>query len=212
MCKPSILSVLGVPSGVIKHKEALFFPGCSQTLDVTAAVNPALWLPAFMAAGAYSGSGKTRITRRGRHLAHTACLPCSRQLVPTLGRWIQIITKSSWLTLFLSQRDYGSFNFWKPQQKLISWFLSSSATDQSDFLRFIVCWPNLCQNSFSIFLDLRDSKICLSFGGDPAIQEEPRNFSSLAQSRLNLCDPMNCIMPGFSIHHQLLEPAQTHVH
>ena len=29
-----------------------------------------------------------------------------------------------------------------------------------------MCWANLCQNSFSILLDLRDSKICLSFGGN----------------------------------------------
>ena len=27
-----------------------------------------------------------------------------------------------------------------------------------------------------------------------------------------LCDPMDCSMPGFPLHHQLLELAQTHVH
>ena len=27
-----------------------------------------------------------------------------------------------------------------------------------------------------------------------------------------LCDPMDCSTPGFSVHHQLLELAQTHVH
>ena len=37
-------------------------------------------------------------------------------------------------------------------------------------------------------------------------------FSSVAQSCLNLCDPMDCNMPGFPVHHQLLELAQTHVH
>ena len=36
-------------------------------------------------------------------------------------------------------------------------------------------------------------------------------FSSV-QSRLTLCDPMNCSMPGLSVHHQLLESTQTHVH
>ena len=36
-------------------------------------------------------------------------------------------------------------------------------------------------------------------------------FSSVAQSRLTLCDPMNCSPPGFPVHHQLLELAQTHV-
>ena len=27
-----------------------------------------------------------------------------------------------------------------------------------------------------------------------------------------LCDPMDCSTPGFPVHHQLLEPTQTHVH
>ena len=37
-------------------------------------------------------------------------------------------------------------------------------------------------------------------------------FSVAAQSCLTLCDPMSCRMPGFLVHHQLLELAQTHVH
>ena len=37
-------------------------------------------------------------------------------------------------------------------------------------------------------------------------------FSSVAQSCLILCDPMNCSMPGLPVHHQLPEFTQTHVH
>ena len=37
-------------------------------------------------------------------------------------------------------------------------------------------------------------------------------FSSVTQSCLTLCDPMACSMPGFPVHHQLLEPTQTHAH
>ena len=37
-------------------------------------------------------------------------------------------------------------------------------------------------------------------------------FSSVPQSCPTLCDPMDCSTPGFPIHHQLLEPTQTHVH
>ena len=37
-------------------------------------------------------------------------------------------------------------------------------------------------------------------------------ISSLTQSCPMLCDPMNCSTPGFPVHHQLLELAQTHVH
>ena len=38
------------------------------------------------------------------------------------------------------------------------------------------------------------------------------HFSSVAQSCPTLCDPMDCSMPGFPVHHQLWELAQTHVH
>ena len=37
-------------------------------------------------------------------------------------------------------------------------------------------------------------------------------FSSVAQSCPTLCDPMDCCTPGFPVHHQLPELAQTHVH
>ena len=37
-------------------------------------------------------------------------------------------------------------------------------------------------------------------------------FSAVAQSCLTLCDPIDCSMPGFPVHHQLQELAQTHVH
>ena len=43
---------------------------------------------------------------------------------------------------------------------------------------------------------------------------EPWNiqFSSVAQSCLTLCDPMNHSTPGLAVHHQLPEFSQTHVH
>ena len=41
---------------------------------------------------------------------------------------------------------------------------------------------------------------------------EVDQFSSVAQLCLTLCDPMDCSMPGFPVHHQLPELAQTHVH
>ena len=36
-------------------------------------------------------------------------------------------------------------------------------------------------------------------------------FSSVAQSCLTLCDPMNCSTPGLPVHHHLPEFTQTHV-
>ena len=37
-------------------------------------------------------------------------------------------------------------------------------------------------------------------------------FCSVSRSCLTLCNPMNCSTPGFHIHHQFPELAQTHVH
>ena len=37
-------------------------------------------------------------------------------------------------------------------------------------------------------------------------------FSSVAQSCLTICDPMNRSTPGLPVHHQLLEFTQTHAH
>ena len=37
-------------------------------------------------------------------------------------------------------------------------------------------------------------------------------FSSVVQSCPSLCNPMNCSMPGFPVHHQHPEFTQTHVH
>ena len=49
------------------------------------------------------------------------------------------------------------------------------------------------------------------------VYEKQRNnlgiqFSSVAQSCLTLCNPMDCNMPGFFVLHHLLELAQTHVY
>ena len=37
-------------------------------------------------------------------------------------------------------------------------------------------------------------------------------FSSVTQSCLTLCNPMNCSTPGLPVHHQLPESTQTHIH
>ena len=44
------------------------------------------------------------------------------------------------------------------------------------------------------------------------LQSHSKDISSVAQSCLTLCDPMDCSMTGFLVHHQLLELTQTHVH
>ena len=44
------------------------------------------------------------------------------------------------------------------------------------------------------------------------VQIEPVQFSSVTQSYLTLCNPMDCSTPGFPVHHQRPELAQTQVH
>ena len=45
-----------------------------------------------------------------------------------------------------------------------------------------------------------------------AIYTQVVQFSSVIQSCLTLCDPMNRSMPGLPVHHQLPESTQTQVH
>ena len=47
---------------------------------------------------------------------------------------------------------------------------------------------------------------------EDGLERENIQFSSVAQSYLTLCDPMNCSTLGFAVHHQLPELAQTHIH
>ena len=49
-------------------------------------------------------------------------------------------------------------------------------------------------------------------GPCPGSTGPPIQFSSVAQSCLTLCDPMNHNTPGLPVHHQLPESTQTHFH
>ena len=44
------------------------------------------------------------------------------------------------------------------------------------------------------------------------LKKKEVDYFSVAQSGLTPCNPTDCSMPGFLVHHQLLEFAQTHVH
>ena len=46
----------------------------------------------------------------------------------------------------------------------------------------------------------------------PAVIHRCIQFTSVAQSCPTLCDPTDCSTPGFPVHHQLPELAQTHVY
>ena len=58
--------------------------------------------------------------------------------------------------------------------------------------------------------DWRQNLVC---GGEiRKWSESIYQFSSVVQSCLTLCDPVDCSTPGVPVHHQLPELAQTHVH
>ena len=66
---------------------------------------------------------------------------------------------------------------------------------------------NPTQYCTAIILQLKINKFFKASSSTYTLQ-----FSSVAQSCLTLCDPMDCSMPGLPVHHQLPELAQTHVH
>ena len=92
---------------------------------------------------------------------------------------------------------------------------------RSFFIYPRVCWGlvffQLKENFFCYLLILSSFK--LSVPVSTTVREEILSlsskcpqFSSVAQSRLTLWDPMDCSTPGFPVHHQLPELVQTHAH
>ena len=62
----------------------------------------------------------------------------------------------------------------------------------------------------------QEKSICIinkiKIWGEKAYFQLTPQFSSVALSCPTLCDPKDCSTPGLPVHHQLLEPAQIHVH
>ena len=72
---------------------------------------------------------------------------------------------------------------------------------------------HLCSLSIQLPLDSYITKCSLSLCMFPFSGISLQNVvSSEPQSCPTLWDPMDCSMPGLPVHHQLLEPVQTHVH
>ena len=100
---------------------------------------------------------------------------------------------------------------------------------------FAIPWTSACQASLSITISWSFSNSCsLSWWCHPTFSFSVDLFSSCLQSSQHqglfkwvsslhqfssvtqlcptLCDPMDCSMPDFPVHHQLLELTQTHIH
>ena len=65
---------------------------------------------------------------------------------------------------------------------------------------------------FCLFLSMLLSRFKVFVMIFKVITVNINSFSSVTQSCPTLCDPMDCSTPCFPVHHQLLKPAQTHVH
>ena len=65
-------------------------------------------------------------------------------------------------------------------------------SDANDIEHFFICLRAICMLSL---------EKCLL-----------KSFSSVTQSCLTLCDPVDCSTPGFPVHHHLPETAQTHIY
>ena len=77
---------------------------------------------------------------------------------------------------------------------------------------FIICDfrpMESCKNSIKYFLAQISSCERFTLSPSPCVSV---HFSSVSQSCPTFCDPIDWSTPGFPVHHQLLELAQTHVH
>ena len=83
---------------------------------------------------------------------------------------------------------------------LISWLQSPSA---------VILEPKKIK---SVSVSIVSPSICHEVMEPDAMTFSSAQFSSVTQSCLTLCDPMNCSMPGLPVHHQLPEFTQTHAH
>ena len=89
------------------------------------------------------------------------------------------------------------------------WFLSHPLNEMCpwypNFLKRSLVFPILLFSSISLHHSLKKAFF-------PLLAVLSVQFSSVAQSCLTLCDPMNRSTPGLPVHHQLLEFTQTYVH
>ena len=75
----------------------------------------------------------------------------------------------------------------------------------------------LSKSTYSLFYNNMTPYFQLDYkhSGHVYVSQPTQQFSSVssvAQSCLTLCDPMNCSTPGLLVQHQLPEFTQTHVH
>ena len=107
-----------------------------------------------------------------------------------------------------SQRDGEGWNLKSKILKKVCVCVHSIMKSYSHTWFSAIPWTVACQASLSMGFPRQEYWFGLSISSPT----EEGQFSSVTQSYLTLYDPMDCSMPGFPVHHQLPELAQTHVH
>ena len=72
-------------------------------------------------------------------------------------------------------------------------------------------WDFLLQGIFPTQGSCQSSALHMDFYHQATRETYTGQFSSVTQLCPTLCDAMDCSIPGFPVHHQLLELTQTHV-
>ena len=103
------------------------------------------------------------------------------------------------------------WQFWRPNVKGRLhwgelWYVCRGSREQPVLL---CCISRYLQACLGMYLYLCHPCLCSHIRFLPVSSVQ---FSSVAQSCLTLCDPMNSSTPGLPVHHQLPEFTQTHVH
>ena len=108
-----------------------------------------------------------------------------------------------WNVLRISIRLISSNVSFKTYVSLLIFCFDDQSTGVSEVLKS----PNITVLlSVSPFISV---SVCLMHWGDPMLSA---SVSSVTQSSPTLCHPTVCTMPDFTVDHQQLELAQTHVH
>ena len=103
--------------------------------------------------------------------------------------------------------EWECFEFKVQRQGRVVWEGGNLSQDGKETGRVVI---GLCPDSIALgHPQPTDLPGVLQIYTAPSV---PTVFSSVVQSCLTLCDPMNRSMPGLPVHHQLLEFTQTHVH
>ena len=133
-------------------------------------------------------------------------------------RWLDGISDSTDMSLSKLQETVKDREAWYTAVHRVakSWTRLSNQHFHNDMYQLLWCH----KENFNYCKTLLSSPH-LSFTAPPPDSHLPFyclhqfgsvQFSSATQSCLTFCSPMDCSTPGFPVHHQLLELAQTHVH